>query len=120
MKTLFESRLNSFHFALNGLFATLRTQSNIWVQTPIGVLVVLAGLYFNISRAEWLILVLTIAGVLTAELINTSIEVTLNYLAKEHHLDVKAAKDIAAGAVLVSCIASVVIGLLIFLPYIFS
>ena len=112
--------VNSFHFALNGLFATLRTQSNIWVQIPIGILVVLAGLYFNISRADWLILVLTIAGVLTVELINTSIEVTLNYLAKEHNLNVKAAKDIAAGAVLVTCLASVVIGLIVFLPYIFS
>lgn len=111
--------MNSFHFALNGLYTTLRTQSNIWVQIPIGILVVLASLYFNISQTEWLILVLTIAGVLTAELINTSIEVTLNYLAKEHNLNVKAAKDIAAGAVLVTCIASVIIGLLIFLPYIF-
>ncbi len=90
------------------------------MQIPIGVLVVLTGLYFNISRADWLILVLTIAGVLTAELINTSIEVTLNYLAKEHHLDVKAAKDIAAGAVLVTCIAAVIIGLIIFSHYIFS
>lgn len=120
MKTLFKSRLNSFHFALNGLYATLRTQSNIWVQIPIGILVVLVAFYFGINRIDWLILVLTIAGVLTAELINTSIEVTLNYLAKEHHLDVKAAKDIAAGAVLVTCIASVIIGLIIFLPYIFS
>lgn len=116
----FKRRLNSFRFALNGLFATLRTQSNIWVQIPIGLAVLLAAFYFKVTRTEWLILVLTIAGVLTAELINTSTEVTLNYLSKEHHLDVKAAKDIAAGAVLIASIASVIIGLIIFLPYILS
>ncbi|MBM4401679.1 MAG: diacylglycerol kinase family protein [Candidatus Cloacimonetes bacterium] len=117
MKKFVSRHLYSFHFAVNGLFTTLRTQSNIWVQIPIAILAILAGFYFAITPTEWLILILTIAAVLSAELLNTAFEITLNYLTKEYHLDVKAAKDIAAGAVLIASLASVVVGLIIFLPY---
>ena len=84
---------------------------------PIGFLVILVAYYFKVTKIEWLVLILTISAVLVVELVNTSIEVTLNYLTKEHNLDVKAAKDIAAGAVLVASIASVIIGLIVFVPY---
>ena len=78
---------------------------------------ILVAYYFKVTKIEWLVLILTISAVLVVELVNTSIEVTLNYLTKEHNLDVKAAKDIAAGAVLVASIASVIIGLIVFVPY---
>lgn len=81
------------------------------------VLVILASFYFHVSRVEWLILILCIAFVISAELINTAIEISLDYLAKEHHVKVEAAKDIAAGGVLVTAIGAAIIGLIIFLPY---
>lgn len=73
--------------------------------------------YFQVKTNEWLVLILIITIVLSLELINTSIESVLNFLHKEHHEDIRVAKDVAAGAVLIAAVASAVIGLMIFWPY---
>lgn len=110
----------SYKYATQGILHTLRTQSNIWIQIPCGVAILLAAWYFKVERWEWFVLVLTIGQVISAELFNTSIEVMMNLIHRKYDLDVKIAKDVAAGAVLVSVLAAVVIGILIFAPRLFS
>lgn len=80
------------------------------------VIVVIAGVLTGISITEWLVLIITIALVIGSEMINTAIEAVVNLASPEYHPLAKQAKDVAAGAVLVFAVASVIIGLLIFLP----
>jgi diacylglycerol kinase len=77
---------------------------------------VAVGLWLGLAGYEWAILVLTISGVLAAELINSALEMLADATSPEHHPLVGIAKDVAAGAVLVMALGSVVVGLLLFLP----
>lgn len=118
MKYFLKNHFKSYRPAVKGILKTLRKQSNIWIDLIAAVGVVFLAFYLKVSKIEGAILILCIALVLSAELVNTAIEVSLNYLAKEHHVDVETAKDIAAGGVLVAAVGAAIIGLLIFLPYI--
>ncbi|MER3514049.1 MAG: diacylglycerol kinase [Chloroflexota bacterium] len=108
------NRLASFRYAFAGLAYVLRTQRNMWIHAVIAVGVVALGLW--LSLVEWALLVLTIALVFTAETANTIVETTIDLITQEHHPLAKVAKDVAAGAVLLSAMAAVVIGLLILGP----
>jgi undecaprenol kinase len=74
------------------------------------------GIVFQISAWEWCTLAITIAGVVSLELMNTALETAVNLVTLEAHPLARAAKDTAAAAVLVMAMASVIIGLVIFLP----
>ena len=80
------------------------------------VLVIISGFILKISITEWTICIVLFGLVITAELINTAIETTVDIVMPEKNEKAKLAKDIAAGAVLVSAIASAIIGIIIFLP----
>ena len=82
----------------------------------IGLIVVLLAAILRLSAPEWAILVLTIGAVLAAETFNTVIETVVDLVSPEHHELAKAAKDTAAGAVLLLAMAAVVVGLLILGP----
>jgi undecaprenol kinase len=75
-----------------------------------------AGFYFHITNTEWAVLAFVIATGLAIELLNTSVEYTVDLLTDEYHMLAKFAKDSAAGAMLIYAIFSVIIGLLIFIP----
>lgn len=77
-----------------------------------------SGIYFHITREEWLVLLLTIGGVISLELVNTAVEKAVDLVTEKPHPLAKFAKDAASGAVLVFACLSVVIGILIFAPYI--
>lgn len=109
--------LASFGYAFAGLYHLLRTQRNAQIHCAIGLLALALGLFFGISRLEWIALVLTCALVLAAEGVNTAIEAVVDLASPEIHPLAKTAKDVAAGTVLLAAIASVIVGLLIFLPY---
>lgn len=113
-------RLLSFRHAFRGIFFVIRSQHNFRIHLVFVVLVVLAGFLFSISLSEWLVLMLTIALVLSLEMINSAIEYLVDLVTKEHHPLAGKVKDIAAGAVLVAAIISVIIGLIIFIPKICS
>lgn len=106
----------SFHHALSGLMHALRTQPNFVVHLIFSSLSVLAGVFFHISPAEWVILALTISIGLSIELLNTAIESTVDLMTDQYHTLAKIAKDTAAAAMLVYAIGSVGVALLIFLP----
>lgn len=109
--------LHFFSHAWEGIRYALRHHRSFALQVMIGLLVVGLALRLQINKAEWLILLFVIFAVWVAELLNTAVETALDYMAKEHHIDVKVAKDVAAGGVLVTAVGAVVIGLIIFLPY---
>ena len=113
------NRVKSFKFAFSGLLHTFSTQVNFQIQLFIGLIALLGAVYFKFSRFEWLILIITIALVLTAEILNTVVEVVVDLAVKERLLpDAKIAKDVAAAAVLLMSIFSVIVGLILFLPHI--
>lgn len=109
--------LHFFSYAWEGIRYALRHHRSFAIQVLVGFLVIGLGLILGVTKTEWLILLLVVFAVLVAELLNTAVETALDYVAKEHHVDVKVAKDVAAGGVLVTAIGAVVIGLIIFLPY---
>lgn len=109
--------LRSFRHALAGLRFVMRTQQNAWIHLAAAVLVISAGLLVGLSFFDWRWIVLVIALVWIAEIINTALEHLCDVVHPGLHNTVKAAKDVAAGAVLVASFAAAVIGLLVFLPY---
>ncbi len=109
----------SFKNAFAGLWYSFSTQPNFQVHIAIALLILFSGLYFKLTQLEWIIISFTVFLVLLAEMINTSIESVVDLLTDKYHLQAKIAKDVSAGMVLLATIASVIIGLLIFLPHLF-
>ena len=105
----------SFGYAYNGIRSALSEQ-NMRIHFISAITVIIAGLLTGLAINEWLIIILVITLVIGAEMINSAIESVVDLSSPEIHPLAKQAKDIAAGAVLVFAIASVIIGLLIFLP----
>lgn len=109
--------IHSFRYALEGLKYTLVTQRNMRIHflTALGVL--LLSLYLPLRKTDVLLLFIAIALVVVAELFNTVVEVVVDMITKEYHPLAKVAKDVAAGAVLLSAGLAVVVGASIFYPY---
>lgn len=105
----------SFNYAVEGITHALRTQRNMKVHFGAAAAVLLAALFFRVSRVEIIALLFAIAFVIVAELLNTAIEVAVDLAAgdNEHEL-ARIAKDVAAGAVLVAAANSVFVGFLVF------
>ncbi len=110
------SRLASLRYALAGWLYMLRYQKNTRIQAIASVLVLLAGLWLQISPGEWAVIVLTVTMVWMAEFINAAIEAAVNLASPEIHPMAKVGKDVAAAAVLLGAVSSILIGLLIFGP----
>ena len=106
----------SFKYAYEGLKYAFKYEQNILVHFLATILVIIAGIFFILSMTEWLVLTLIIGLVIATELINTSIEATIDLVTKEVHPLAKVAKDTAAAAVLIFGITALIIGLIIFVP----
>ena len=102
--------------ALGGAFIVLRTERNAQIEGVIALLAVGLGLWLGISGPEWAVIFALIALVLGLEMVNTAIEATVDLAHPGLHPLAKKAKDSAAGAVVVAAIASLAVGLVIFLP----
>lgn len=111
--------LRSFAFAVKGFLVAVREELNLKIHLAATGLVVGLGFYYRISSGEWLALLSMIALVISLELINTAIENLTDLITKTHHPLAGKAKDIAAAAVLVASIVSVIVGIIIFAKYIF-
>jgi diacylglycerol kinase len=103
--------------ALNGIWTVLKNERNFRIQLVIAVLVVIAGLILQISHRDWIAVSFLIALVLISEAINSVIEALCDTISKEYRVNIQYAKDVSAGAVLVSAILSFILGLIIFIPY---
>ena len=95
----------------------ISTQHNAWIHAASTIAVVAAGLYFHLTKADWSWIILTIVSVWTAEALNTAFEYMTDVASPEFHPLAEKAKDVAAGAVLITAIGSVLIGVVIFGPY---
>lgn len=110
------NRIQSFQYAFAGIWHTLKTQRNAQIHVIIALVIFILGLALNITLTEWAIIALTIGFVISVEMLNTATESAMDYVNADFHPHIKVVKDVAAGAVLVSAITAVVIGLLIFGP----
>lgn len=112
---------SSMEFAVTGIFTAFKKERNMRKHLVSAILVILAGLTFQVSMVEWLFLLLSIFLVITFEIINSAIENVVD-LASNYHFSMlaKNAKDMAAGAVLVISLFAVLVGLIIFIPKILA
>jgi len=111
-------RLRSFVYAWRGIKSFVRREHNAWIHCAIIVVVTIAGFFFGITGWEWIAIVFSFGLVLAAEAFNSSIERLTDMVSPEKCKAAANVKDIAAGAVLICCIAAAIIGIIIFLPYI--
>ncbi len=115
-----EKFLSSFKIAVYGLKSAFKEENNFRKQLLIAIVVIFFMIILGLNPIEDAILLLTIIVVLSLELINSQIEKFLDIIHPEHHPRVKIIKDFSAGAVLLSAIGSIIIGLIIFWPHIIS
>jgi len=114
---LFTGRIRSFHYAIRGILRMVRCQHNAWIHAAATLVVLAAGFYLRISRPDWCWIILAISIVWTAEALNTAFEFLADAASPDFHPLVRDAKDVAAGAVLITAIAAASIGVIILLPY---
>ena len=108
--------LKTLSYGFNGIFYTLKHERNMVIHFLVMILVIIAGIVFEITFVEWGVCFVLFALVLSLELMNTALENVVDLVTEEKKAKAKVAKDAAAGAVLVAAIFSVIIGISIFLP----
>jgi diacylglycerol kinase (ATP) len=113
----FTGRVRSFQYAFRGIWRMIQCQHNAWIHAAVTIAVLSAGLYLRISRADWCWIILAISIVWTAEALNTAFEFLADAASPEFHPLVRDAKDVAAGAVLITAGASAIIGVMVLFPY---
>jgi diacylglycerol kinase len=113
----FTGRVRSVRCALVGIRVMISSQHNAWIHAAASVAVVSAGLFFGLAKAEWCWIVLAIISVWTAEALNTAFEFLTDVASPEFHPLAAKAKDVAAGAVLITAAGAILIGLLVLGPY---
>jgi len=111
-----KGRITSVKYALKGWHHVFQ-ELNFKIHIATAIIVLIASAYFKISPTEWSIIILLIAGVLSTEAINTSIESVCDRISPEKDEHIRIAKDVAAGAVLIWAFTAIIIGAIIFIPY---
>ncbi|HSE56954.1 MAG TPA: diacylglycerol kinase family protein [Candidatus Paceibacterota bacterium] len=114
------ARAHSLRYALRGIYLFFKSQHNAWVQLVIAIIVVVAGFFFAITSMEWIFVIFSIMAVFSAEAFNTAIEIHMNLTSPNPHPHARDTKDVAAGAVLLTVIGAIIVGFLVFTPYIIS
>jgi len=117
--TFFTGRLKSIRYAVVGAVKLITTEHSVMVQSAIGLLMVIAGFYFEISATEWMLQTLAIGMVLCVEGLNTAIEKIADFIHPDYHEKIGFIKDIAAGAVFFAALTAIVIGCMIYIPKFF-
>ena len=112
MNKKIKSMKNSFKYAIEGLYTGIKEERNLKIHIVIMIFVII----LKISKIEWIICIILFGLVISAELMNTAIENVVDLVTMEKNQKAKIAKDVAAGAVLVTAISSAIIGFIIFLP----
>lgn len=115
-----KKRIKSFSYAFAGLKVLFREEHNSWIHAVAAALAVAMGFLFRISPMEWVAVVIVIGMVFAAEIINSSIERTADFVKAERDDRKRDIKDLGAAAVLVCAIAAAVVGIIIFIPKIIA
>lgn len=114
----YHPRILSFKYALDGLNVAFREEPNFKLHILIALFVILLSYFLEISRVEWIVVIILIGLVLSLELVNKAIEEIIDSFTEAEHPKAKLAKDVSAAAVLIAAISSAVVGFIIFIPYI--
>ncbi|MEH6946681.1 diacylglycerol kinase family protein [Bacillus sp. JJ634] len=112
--------VKSFYFALRGIWEGVKTERNIRIHSMMTVVVILLGAYVSLNWIEWLFVLIAVTGTIVLELVNSALERVVDLVTEEYHPLARQAKDMAAGAVLLYAIFSVIVGIVIFLPKLIS
>lgn len=110
-------RIESFRYALNGLKTLLITQHNAWIHLVATILVGVVALFLKVSSEHWIFLIIVTTLVWVAEALNTAMEFLSDAAVPEIHPLIEKAKDVAAGAVFMSALAALIVGILVFRNY---
>ncbi|MGY5847759.1 diacylglycerol kinase [Salegentibacter sp. HM20] len=113
-------RIRGGGYAIKGAWILLRTEASIQVQFAIAIIVSLAGLYFDITRTEWLFQFTAIGLVMAAEGLNSAIEALADFVHPDFHSKIGHIKDVAAGGVFFAALFASIIGIVIYYPYLFG
>lgn len=108
------SLMDAFNNAIEGILYTFKNERNMQIHYLCAIAVLFGSLFFNLEKFEMIILLLLIASVIICEMINTAIEKTIDGITTEFHPLLKVAKDVSAGAVLLSSMVAVIGGYLLF------
>ena len=114
--SFFAGRIKSVRYTIIGAHKLITTEHSVMIQSSIAVLLIFAGFYYDISREEWMMQILSTGLVLAIEGMNTAVEKICDFIHPEYHEKIGFIKDIAGGAVLFAAIASIAVGLLIYVP----
>jgi diacylglycerol kinase len=109
---------SSLRIASNGLNLIIKNERNFRIQLVVATCIGLVGLFLDFSHQDWVSIGLLVTIVLITEAFNSVVEALSDTISQEYRVNIKYAKDVAAGAVLISAVSSVVAGGLIILPYI--
>ena len=112
----FSGRLKSIGYAFKGAVKLITTEHSVMAQFSIGILLIFLGVYFNITKTEWLFQTLAIGLVLSIEGLNTAVEKIADFVHPKFHERIGFIKDIAAGAVFFAALTAIAIGIIIYLP----
>ena len=107
---------SSFAYAISGISYAFRSQFNMRVHIVAALMVIAASFILRISPVEWCVVLLCIGSVIAAELINTSLEVSIDLISPQRNKKAGQAKDLAAAGVFIVSIVSSIIGLIVFVP----
>lgn len=110
--------VKSFTYAFAGIHFAVVHNQNLRIHITVGLVIVALSIFFHVNPFEMGILGVMILLVIASEMINTAIEEMANLITKEHREEARIAKDVSAGMVLVAALGSVVVGFLIFFPYV--
>lgn len=119
-KYLAKNYFESQQYAMTGIKLIFVNERNFRIQLTMAVLIILAGLIFNVSHQDWVALALVIALVLVTEAFNSVIEAICDTISKDYRVNIKYAKDVSAGAVFLSAILALIAGIIIFSPYVWD
>lgn len=111
-----KERVLSFKYAFDGLKVLFKDEHNAWIHACFAILAVLLGILLDISFLEWIAIIISIGFVFSIEILNTAIEHIANFIQPNQDIKIKAIKDLAAAAVMVSAFCSFLVGVVIYLP----
>ena len=112
-------RIRGGGYAIKGAWLLLRHEPSIQVQFVLAIIVTIMGFYFEITATEWILQFLAIGLVMCSEGLNTAVENIADFVHPDFHTKIGHIKDVAAGAVFFAAVIAVIIGLIIYIPYIF-
>lgn len=113
-----ENFFKSQGYARNGLRLIFKNERNFKIHLSIAILVIIAGFVLKISYQDWIAVSLVISMVLISETMNSAVEAVCDTISQEYKVNIKYAKDVSAGAVLLSVLVSIITGIIVFTPYI--